>query len=505
MITIDPTVNNLSLKLNETFVELIRVNVPPGTGISEADVYFLADTTGSMGSFINAVQTGATNILNTLNAQPVDYQFGVGNYKDFPNDPYAFQPQQVVTSDTVAVTNAINAWAASGGGDTPEGQLFALDQIAEDNGGQIGWRAGAKKIIVWFGDVPGHDPVCQAISGLAYDITEASATQKLVDNDITVIAISTATPGLDGNPQSGAGDYNPPCAIGGAAGQGTRIANATGGTYNTVLDPGVIAQQIIDEVTSSVNTISNLKLVAKGATAPFVDSIAPAGGYGPLSGELEHNLVFCVNFKGIVPCAETALTFEGQICVDADGAEVAAKQVTITVPPCTPAKLYSYSVKFVCGTQEDMGDICQEGGVLPGTYATEINVYNSSFVNTAEIRKFVVPVVQDNTPIGREPNAAPPRAFDGIFLPPQHATMDDCCRIMELVGSSTAPPIPLWIGYLQLVSTVELEVTAVYTARNQTDQSLSIDVETIEGRVFDETDSTVITTPDDTTEPPVVS
>ena len=48
-----------------------------------------------------------------------------------------------------------------------EGQLFALDRLANDvdpNGGDIGRRPGAKRIIVWFGDQPGHDPVCAAIT-----------------------------------------------------------------------------------------------------------------------------------------------------------------------------------------------------------------------------------------------------------------------------------------------------------------------------------------------------
>ena len=172
---IEPTEDILVLNPGDTSQEIVTVRVPPNVGVSKVDVYFLADTTGSMGSVLAAVQTGANNILSALNGLGLDMAFGVGNYKDFqqpPSDPFAFQHQLAPTTTIADVTNAINAWSAVGGADTPEGQLFALDQLAEAPGGTIGWRSDAKRIIVWFGDAPGHDPVCAAISGLPFDVTE---------------------------------------------------------------------------------------------------------------------------------------------------------------------------------------------------------------------------------------------------------------------------------------------------------------------------------------------
>ena len=107
-------------------------------GVSKADVYFLADTTGSMGSYLDAVKTGANNILTALNGLGLDFAYGVGNYKDFPSDPYAFQHQLNPTATAADVTTALNAWSASGGDDLPEGQFFALDRLAEPPGGAIG-------------------------------------------------------------------------------------------------------------------------------------------------------------------------------------------------------------------------------------------------------------------------------------------------------------------------------------------------------------------------------
>ncbi len=139
----------------------------------------------------------------------IDFAFGVGNYEDFPQtaaDP-AFTHQQSLTKVEADVTNAINAWVLGDGQDGSEGQFYALTKLAEQPGGTIGWRKMSKRIIVWFGDAPGHDPICTQISGEASDITEATTTSALSKEKITVLAISTTTSaafypdGLDDDPQ----------------------------------------------------------------------------------------------------------------------------------------------------------------------------------------------------------------------------------------------------------------------------------------------------------------
>jgi hypothetical protein len=221
--------------------------IPP-----KPDVYFLADSTGSMGGAIANVKTNASTILTTVAAQTTDPQFGAGNYKDFPYDAYAFSNDASI-GDAAPALLAINAWSHSGGYDGSEAQLYALDQIAA---GVPGWRSGSTRIVVWFGDWPGHDPVCQAISGLSYDITEASATSDLVAAGIQVIAISVTTnypwadPGctlcdLDGNPTLNANDYSGTCTIGGMAGQAGRIATATDGVHFSNVPPGDVSDAIL--------------------------------------------------------------------------------------------------------------------------------------------------------------------------------------------------------------------------------------------------------------------
>jgi hypothetical protein len=483
-IKINPLYNDLTLEPDDSLHEVITVTVPKNAGVSKADVYFLADTTGSMMTALAAVQGGANAMLGALQGPGIDMAFGVGNYKDFPSDPYCFEHQQSLTQTPADVVNAINAWSAAGGGfnDGSEGQLFALDQLAQPPGGSIGWRSGAKRIIVWFGDAPGHDPVCKAISGLGYDIVEDSATQKLKNELITVIAISTVTgyypKGLDDDPQSNAFGYAGKCVIGGTAGQASRITSKTGGVYETVIDPQKLVNTIIDLVKQAVGEIKNVKLVPAGGTTPFVVSISPAAGYGPLAGDKEHILFFDVDFKGVQHCSDQEQVFKGSLDVVADEVVVAQKPVRIVVPPC---RLYSYSVKFVCGVQEDCK--CEEGPVRPGVYATEINLYNNGD-REASIEKSVVPIVFAGAAAGREPGVARRRAHDSIVLPPKSATMDDCRRLGELLfGGHPASPLPLTLGFLEIVSREPLNVVAVYTVTGLQGGPVSIEVETVQPRL----------------------
>jgi hypothetical protein len=72
----------------------VTVRVPPSGIPPKADVYLLADTTGSMGTIIGAVQAGIGTIVTDPAFGGFDVAWGAGNYKDFPipgSSPYAFQ------------------------------------------------------------------------------------------------------------------------------------------------------------------------------------------------------------------------------------------------------------------------------------------------------------------------------------------------------------------------------------------------------------------------------
>jgi hypothetical protein len=168
--------------------------------------------------------------------------------------------------------------------------------------------AGTPRIVVWFGDAPGHDPVCTAITGSPADITEASVIGKLVAEAISVLAISLTggTDGLDADPTFGASDYDADCGPpAGVPGQASRITTATGGTLVPGIDDTTIVNTIITLVSGAVATLNNVSLVPDAVLAPFVTGISPAGGYGPLPLNTDHDLTFTVTFgRGGMECTD---------------------------------------------------------------------------------------------------------------------------------------------------------------------------------------------------------
>jgi hypothetical protein len=455
-VTIDPSVNDLTLERCRGQSEVLTVTVPVSGATPKADVYLLADTTGSMGSVIDAVKLGVGAIVGNPALAGFDVAYGVGNYKDFPNDPYAFDNQLSPTTDTTQVSAAIGTWTADGGSDGPEGQLFALHRLATDPA--IGWRPDARRIIVWFGDAPGHDPVCAAISGDLADITEGSVTAELQAAPAIIAAVSTTTSypaGLDDDPTAGAADYGVCGTPGGLAGQAMRIAAATGGSHTTGIDAAAIVTTLVDLIQAAVTSTGNVRLVPSPTIADFVESISPPAGYGPLPGDVEHQLPFDVVWVGARKCREQDQVVEGTIDVVADGVVVAQKSVRITVPACR----YHHAVEVLCGTRRPEGESRCET-VVPGRYATAVTIYNPSSC-TVEIEKRLARLVSHGEAVGREPRKTPAQTFAHIKLGPGEATMDDCCALEEALGSSGGA---IALGVLDIVASHPLEVVAVITS-----------------------------------------
>jgi hypothetical protein len=158
----------------------------------------------------------------------------------------------------------------------------------------------------------------------------------------------------------------------------------------------------------------------------------------------------------------------------------AALALTIAAPLAAqapaPQYAYSYAVKFVCGYNPSNLGYDATGGqvgepvVKFGNYATDINIFNfniyeSSTDLTAKIEKRFLLLVKSGFPVGREPNVVKPTGYDYIDLKSSQGTMDDCNRIAQILWGAVPTPYPLTIGYLVILSTRELDVTAVYTSQ----------------------------------------
>jgi hypothetical protein len=454
-VTIDPVRNDWVLNRCETVRETVTVTIPKSGVAPRADVYLLADTTASMDAVLAGVAAASNVILSDPAFAPFDVAWGVGNYRDFPVgtglNTYAFQHQVSPTTNVASASLAVGTWRALEGADGPEGQLFALDRLANDPA--IGWRPDAKRIVVWIGDAPGHDPICGFLSGVG-DVTEASVTADLGAAQITVVAIGTTTGfanDLDDNPTVGAGDYRAVgCTPGGAAGQATRLTTATSGSYTSGLTPADVVGSLVGLITTAVTSVGNVKLVATGDAAEFVESITPAGGYGPLPGDTKHVLTFDVVWRGTRSCSRGKQEFLGALEVVADGTAVALKPVRVVVPPCR----HHYPVTMICGPQKPDRE-CRT--VEPGHYATLVTIYNPSTCPVT-IEKRFAPIALSGDVLAREPKTQPAKSFAKLELGPGDVTMDDCCALREAVGD-----VDSLIGVLDVIADGPLEVVVTLT------------------------------------------
>lgn len=271
------------------------VTVNAGTPTTSlVDVFFLADTTGSMGSAIASVKTGAAGIMSSA-AGLGNVAFGVGEYKDV-GDTFVYRLNQAVTTNTAAVQTGINQWGASGGGDEPEAQLFALQQVASSPA--TGFRPGSARILVWFGDAPGHDPRNGA--------TQASATAALQAANVKVEAISV-----------GANRLN-------LTGQAAAIAAATGGHFTSGIDQAAIVAAINAAITTAVTTYSTVSIDTSEVPAGVGITVTPGSYTGSFDRSIARTFEFTVTFTDL-----EAGTHTFNIYATVDGGRVATEADTI--------------------------------------------------------------------------------------------------------------------------------------------------------------------------------
>lgn len=138
--------------------------------LGRGDIFFLVDTTGSMGLAIHNVQSSLSGtIVPAVRDAIADAVMGVGDFRDFPIDPYGsprdwtFVVRQPMTADVSAVQSALNRLAAGGGGDEPESSTEALyESVAGTCASGAGYgaacfREGSRAIIVHVTDANFHN------------------------------------------------------------------------------------------------------------------------------------------------------------------------------------------------------------------------------------------------------------------------------------------------------------------------------------------------------------
>lgn len=221
---VSPLVVNEDVNYGESINVEKEVTTP--TIPQDPEICFLADTTGSMGAALANITANANAIMNDVLAVQPNAEFCATQYRD-EGDTLLFSVDQDLTTNTGDVQTAIASWVASGGGDEPEAQLNALNELAT---GATSFD-GPNRIVVWFGDAPGHDP--------SAGVDQASAISALQAAGITVIAVpvDTFASGLD------------------ATGQATAITDATDGVLLPDADPSEVSDAIVTGITSLTSDV----------------------------------------------------------------------------------------------------------------------------------------------------------------------------------------------------------------------------------------------------------
>ena len=135
---------------------------------------------------------------------------------------------------------------------------------------------------------------------------------------------------------------------------------------------------------------------------------------------------------------------------------------------------FQYVVKFVCGSAEG-GDATR---VVPGRYATSINIYNLNGTDTVLFKNIALTFPPEEQASGAVSNVI----VDNLAS--RAALQVDCGEIpSEFSFRGGAPVSPYTEGFLVIESLGTLKVTAVYTSTDASGGA-SVDVEQFGGRRF---------------------
>lgn len=334
--TVTPASLSATLNPGESVSETKTVAIPAMPPL--ADVVFAFDCTGSMYGIINTAKAQSVNIMTALDATGVDINYGVMSYMDYPGTydsygyynvygdavagDYAYNLDQAVTDNRTDVTSAINGLVIGSGGDGPQDYTRIFYESYADSG--VNWRAGAKKIVINFGDnVPhdnnleegisagtwstGGDPGRDEIILNADDLDLQTVLAAMATNNVTLLECHTT------NYSQSYWDY---------------WTGLTGGdTYITT--SGNLVADVVNAVTTALTspTIDGLTLAASTGYEAWLTSVAPASYSGPTGVSTDFDIEITV------PAGTDAGTYNFTIgAVDSAGVNYGSQTVAITVP-----------------------------------------------------------------------------------------------------------------------------------------------------------------------------
>lgn len=136
---------NLFLYQNEQRVEDFELMKDVGEGVTDIDIVFVLDVTGSMSNEIDQVKSNIIEFAESLEQEGYNYNLGLVTFLDVVENVYQF------TSDVHEFQSWVGEQQAHGGGDYTENSLDALMEAA-----QMPFRESSNRIIIWITDANYH-------------------------------------------------------------------------------------------------------------------------------------------------------------------------------------------------------------------------------------------------------------------------------------------------------------------------------------------------------------
>jgi von Willebrand factor type A domain-containing protein len=178
----------------------------------QADIVFVIDTTGSMGSYLTTMTSKAESFADTIATSNVDFRLG---FVTFGDDIRKGAGARLAPTNVVAdFKAAVGALTANGGGDGPENPIDAIDYARAAAAGsnpagsfqedmEFAYRAGAFTTFILITDIGYHTPSSSGnvlsyyTTGVSNSVTDEIA--KLNNDGISCYVVGPA----DGNGYGG--------------------------------------------------------------------------------------------------------------------------------------------------------------------------------------------------------------------------------------------------------------------------------------------------------------
>ena len=201
------------LGVGETATTTVSYGVEVAGVQGKYDLVLVQDLSGSFANDIPNVRAQFGGLFDTLTTDGDDVGFGVASFVDKPVSPFgsagagdfAYQTDQAVSTDKAVTQSTLDNLVIRNGGDGPEAQLIALQQVALRAAADIGYREGAQRFVVLqtdnvfheagdFSSAPADDGDTNTTETEDYP-TVASVGALLAAADITVIFAVTSGSG----------------------------------------------------------------------------------------------------------------------------------------------------------------------------------------------------------------------------------------------------------------------------------------------------------------------